>query len=206
MAPVRYLTLVWPGLPWLWLRGSLAGLVLAVAFAVTLDVAVITTVIWPDLVELSFILAVWTAAAIVWLVSTVSAVAAFPPPLSRPAPAEVDPLFVRARAAYLARDWIVAETRLRELLEVAPTDGEAQLLLGTLLRRTGRRAEARRALEQLSRSDSGGRWSRAIAAELDRLDAPPAQESGDEAEPATLPLADLGGGVETGPRGCAEAA
>ena len=77
MASVRYLTLVWPGLPWLWLRGSLAGLVLAVAFAVTLDVALITTFIWPDLVELSFILAVWTAAAIVWLVSTVSAVAAF---------------------------------------------------------------------------------------------------------------------------------
>lgn len=206
MASVRYLTLVWPGLPWLWLRGSLAGLVLAVAFAVTLDVALITTFIWPDLVELSFILAVWTAAAIVWLVSTVSAVAAFPPPLARSVPAEVDPLFVRARAAYLARDWIAAETRLRELLTLAPTDGEAQLLLGTLLRRTGRLAEARRALEQLSRSDSGIRWSRAIAAELGRLEARPAQESDAENDPATLPLADLTGGAETGSAGCAEAA
>ncbi len=206
MAPVRYLTLVWPGLPWLWLRGSLAGLVLAVAFAVTLDVAVITTFIWPDLVELSFIVAVWTAAAIVWLVSTVSAAAAFPPPLARPVPAEVDPLFVRARAAYLARDWIVAETRLRELLAVAPTDGEAQLLLGTLLRRTGRKVEARRALEQLCRSDAGLRWSRAIADELARLEARPAQESDTEAEPVTLPLADRAGGAETGSAGRAEAA
>ena len=71
MAPVRYLTLVWPGLPWLWLRGSFAGLVLAFAFAVTLDIAVMTTFIWSDLVEVSFTLAVWTATAIVWLVSTV---------------------------------------------------------------------------------------------------------------------------------------
>ena len=46
MAPARYLTLVWPGLPWLWLRGSFAGLVLAAAFAVTLGMAVITSFIW----------------------------------------------------------------------------------------------------------------------------------------------------------------
>ena len=29
MSSPRYLTLLWPGLPWLWLRGSMAGLVLA---------------------------------------------------------------------------------------------------------------------------------------------------------------------------------
>ncbi|MFM1902534.1 MAG: hypothetical protein RLZZ440_434 [Planctomycetota bacterium] len=206
MAPARYLTLIWPGLPWLWLRGSFAGLVLAVAFAVTLDVAVVTTFIWPDLVELSFLLAVWTAASIVWLVSTVSAVAAFPPPLSCRPPAEVDPLFVRARAAYLARDWVAAETRLRELLALAPTDGEAQLLLGTLLRRTGRIDEARRALEQLAQSDAGGRWQRAIRDELARLEPRPAQESDRTDEPVTLPLADERGRGSAGSDGRAEAA
>ena len=46
MESARYLTLVWPGLPWLWLRGSFAGLVLAIAFAVTVDVAILTTFIW----------------------------------------------------------------------------------------------------------------------------------------------------------------
>jgi hypothetical protein len=206
MAPVRYLTLVWPGLPWLWLRGSFAGLVLAVAFAVTLDIAVMTTFIWSDLVEVSFTLAVWTATAIVWLVSTVSALAAFPPALSRPAPGDIDPLFVRARSAYLARDWVVAETRLRDLLALAPTDGEAQLLLGTLLRRTGRRAEARRALEKLSWSDSGARWSRAIAAELARLEGPADQESGGVTDPVTLPLTDRSDGVAADQGGHAEAA
>lgn len=189
MFALRHLTLVWPGLPWLWLRGSLAGLVLALAFAVSFDVAVLTTFIWPDLVELPFTLAVWTAVVVVWLVSTVSAAAAFPPPLAKPPAAEVDPLFVRARDAYLARDWLTAETRLRELLAVSPTDGEAQLLLGTLLRRVGRLDEARAALGKLSASDSGLRWRAAIATERARIEAAGRGEAS-PGEPVTLPLAD----------------
>ena len=52
MTALRFLTLIWPGLPWLWLRGSLSGLALAVAFAVAVDVAIVVTWIWPGLVEL----------------------------------------------------------------------------------------------------------------------------------------------------------
>jgi thioredoxin-like negative regulator of GroEL len=198
MTAFRYLTLAWPGLPWLWLRGSRGGLVLALAFAVSLDVAVITTFVWPDLVELPITVAVWTATAVVWLVSTVSALAAFPPRLATPAPAAVDPLFVKARDAYLARDFIVAETRLRELLELAPTDGEAQLLLATLLRRAGRLVEARDALEKLSASDAGIRWRAAIAAERTRIAAAARGEKRAE-EPATLPVADEIAAAASGP-------
>ena len=187
MTSLRYVTLVWPGLPWAWLRGSRAGLVLALAFAISVDLAVVTTFIWTDLVELPFIVAAWTAVAVVWLVSTVSAAAAFPPPLVRPAPARVDPLFIRARDAYLARDWIGAETRLRELLALSPTDGEAQLLLATLLRRVDRRAEAGRELDKLSASDTGIRWQAAIAAER-RLLAGAQEPAATSDEPATLPL------------------
>jgi hypothetical protein len=200
MVALRYLTLAWPGLPWLWLRGSMAGLILALASAVSLDVALVTTFIWGDLVELPFTIAVWTATGMVWLVSTVSAVATFPPPLARPPAAEVDPLFVAARDAYLARDWTGAESRLRELLVLSPTDGEAQLLLGTLLRRVGRLDEARGSLEKLAASDAGGRWRQAVGVELSRIAAaarggvgadvaggpPPAdQASGDSEAPAT---------------------
>ena len=205
MESARYLTLVWPGLPWLWLRGSFAGLVLAIAFAVTVDVAILTTFIWSDLVEFSFTLAVWTATAIVWIVSTVSAVAAFPPLLPQRLAAEIDPLFVRARAAYLARDWVVAETRLRELLGLAPTDAEAQLLLVTLLRRSGRRDEARRGLEKLSQSDSGARWSRVIASERARIESS-SEEPAEADEPAMLALADRNGRPATGSAGHSEAA
>jgi hypothetical protein len=171
MHAARHLTLLWPGLPWLWLRGSLTGLVLALAFGVAVDVAVLTTWIWTGLVEPPVLIALWTATAAIWLVSTASAAAAFPPPIRSVRPEEADRLFLEARDAYLARDWVAAEARLRVLLDIAPTDGEAQLLLGTLLRRVGRTTEARQALEKLSRSDSGSVWRDAIAAELDRLDA-----------------------------------
>ena len=185
LAALRSLTLVWPGLPWLWLRGSMAGLVLAVAFAVTVDVAIVTTFIWPDLVEIPLTIGCWTATGVIWLASTVSAVAAFPAPLAGPPPAEVDPLFRRGRDAYLARDWLTAELRLREVLDLSPTDGEAQLLLGTLLRRVGRLEEARDALEKLASSDSGAPWRQAITAELRLIAAGGRTAAGG---PETLPI------------------
>ncbi|MGI9176930.1 MAG: tetratricopeptide repeat protein [Pirellulales bacterium] len=166
MVAVRYLTLLWPGLPWLWLRGSLAGLVLALAFAVSLEIAVIATWIWPGLVELPVTIGLWASTAAIWLIALVSAASAFPPAIPMVRGADADALYVRARDAYLARDWLQAETRLRELLDLSPTDGEAQLLLGGLLRRLGRKDEARQALEKLARSDSGSAWRRAIAREL----------------------------------------
>lgn len=165
----RSLTLVWPGLPWLWLRGSLAGLVLALAFAVAVDVAVITTFVWTELVDVRTSLALWTATAAVWLVATATALTGFPPPIPRSRDAAADSLFVKARDAYLSRDWLTAETRLRALLELAPLDGEAQLLLGTLLRRVGRLDEAEAAVLKLSRSDVGAGWRAEIAGELRRI-------------------------------------
>ena len=170
MGLVRSLTLVWPGLPWLWLRGSIGGLVLALAFAVLLDMAIVTTWIWSELVDLQVSIGVWTATIAVWIAATASAVSSFPAPISRDPDAAADTLFVKARDAYLARDWLTAETRLRAVLALATTDGEAQLLLATLLRRVGRGAESKRALEQLSRSDSGAPWQAAIAREIVLLD------------------------------------
>lgn len=166
MGLVRSLTLVWPGLPWLWLRGSLGGLVLALAFAVLLDMAIVTTWIWSELVDLPVSIGIWTATITVWIMATASAASSFPAPISKGPDAAAHTFFVKARDAYLARDWLTAETRLRAALALAPTDGEAQLLLATLLRRVGRKAEAKRALEQLSRSDSGAPWQTAIAREF----------------------------------------
>lgn len=163
----RYLTLAWPGLPWLWLRGSVAGLILATAFAVVLDASILTTFIWEELVDLQVAIGLWTATAAIWIVATISAVSAFPPALASGRDATVDAMFIAARDAYLSRDWLSAESKLRAVLELAPTDGEAQLMLATLLRRVGRSDEARDALLKLSRSDSGGPWRSAITRELD---------------------------------------
>lgn len=170
MGFARSLTLVWPGLPWLWLRGSVGGLVLALAFAVLLDMAIVTTWIWSELFDLQVSLGIWTATVAIWLGGTLSAISAFPAPLPAARNAAADALFAKARDAYLSRDWLTAETGLRRTLAVAPTDGEAQLMLATLLRRVGRGDEARTALEKLSRSDSGAPWQTEIARELVLLD------------------------------------
>ena len=124
MHAARYLTLVWPGLPWLWLRGSLMGLVLAVAFAVAFDVAVVTTWIWSELVDLPIAAGIWTATAAIFVVATVSAVQAFPPPLPLGRDPATDTLFVAARDAYLARDWTATEAKLRSLLARARSRAE----------------------------------------------------------------------------------
>lgn len=195
MRVLRPLTLVWPGLPWLWLRGSVAGLVLALAFAVALDMAIIATWVWTEFLELPIVIGLWAGVAAVWVIATASAATAFPAPLQSGPDAAADSLFTAARDAYLARDWLAAETKLRSLLVVRPTDGEAQLLLGTLLRRVGRLKEARAALEALSRSDAGSVWRSAIVRELDRLAAAGAAEADTPADsPAILPLA---GGIPT---------
>jgi len=189
VAPLRYLTILWPGLPWLWLRGSVPGLVLAVAFALTLSLAMIGTWVWTDLVETPFRLAMWAAAAAIWLLGAVSAVSAFPPAIPAGNGPSLESAFVEARDSYLGRDWAGAERRLRDLLRAAPTDGEAQLMLGTLLRRVGRLTEARDALEALARADSGLPWRAAIARELSLLAR--ATEEPPAAEPKILPLASL---------------
>lgn len=195
MALLRSLTLIWPGMPWLWLRGSRSGLVLALAFAVTVDVAIVTTWIWSELVRIEVTIGLWTAAAAVWVVATASAVAAFPPAIPRPRTAEADALFVKARDAYLGRDWPAAETHLERLLAIAPTDGEAQLLKATLLRRLGRTTAAQAALDALAAGDSGGPWRAEIARErrlVGHAGRPAA--GGDPApEPTLLPLRDAGG-------------
>lgn len=190
MRVLRPLTLIWPGLPWLWLRGSVAGLVLALAFAVVFDMAILSTWIWNEFLEGPIVVGLWAAAGAIWMAATISAVVAFPAPIQTGHDAAADALFTAARDAYLARDWLSAETKLRSLLVVRPTDGEAQLLLGTLLRRVGRFREARAALEALARSDAGGPWRSAIAREIDRIEAAADEPGGDtrEEQPRVLKI------------------
>ena len=167
---VRRSTLLWPGLPWLWLRGSRAGLLVAVAFAIVLDTAIVSSCVWTELVEVEVAIGLWASAGAIWLLGTLSAVSAFPPPLVLTQDAATEKMFVEARDAYLARDWLAAETKLLALLTLRPVDGEAQLLLASLLRRVGRTSEAKKALAKLARSDTGLRWQSAVLREQKLLE------------------------------------
>ncbi len=184
MSFLRSLTLIWPGLPWAWLRGSWAGLILATAFAICLNLCIITAWIWTSFIDLEMTFGIWTATAIIWIVSTVSAVSTFPQSLVSSRDEVTDTLFIDARDAYLAGDWLRAETKLQTILTLSPTDGEAQLLFGTLLRRVGRFGEAKKSLEKLERSDSGQPWQHAIRHELSLIKRD-LQENSEEIDPST---------------------
>ena len=179
---LRSLTLIWPGLPWAWLRGSWAGLILATAFGICLNLCIITAWIWTSFIDLEMTFGIWTATAIIWIVSTISAVSSFPKPLVSYRDEVTDNLFIDARDAYLAGDWLRAETKLQTILTLSPTDGEAQLLFGTLLRRVGRFVEAKKSLEKLARSDSGQPWQHAIRHELSLIKRD-SHENSEEIEP-----------------------
>jgi len=183
---LRSLTLFWPGLPWAWLRGSWGGLVLATAFAICLNLCIMTAWIWTDFIELEVTFGIWAATAIIWTVSTVSAMSTFPQPLLNYRDEVTEKLFIDARDAYLAGDWLCAETRLQTILTLSPTDGEAQLLLGTLLRRVSRLEEAKKALEKLARSDAGNLWQHAIDRELSLIEQNN-QAHSKEIEPHSIP-------------------
>ncbi|MFB9310995.1 tetratricopeptide (TPR) repeat protein [Agromyces hippuratus] len=79
-----------------------------------------------------------------------------------------------ARDAYRRGDYAVAETHARRALEritvrnANPRDGETSYLLGLVLARTGRTAEA---YDALAKAAWDARWSAAAAVQLGRIDA-----------------------------------
>jgi hypothetical protein len=152
-------------------NGSWWGLAVAVAFAAALNVAIVTTFVWRELVSSAERSAGWVAIAAVWLVCagwTFWRVRRADFEQNRP-PEDGD-LFPRAVNEYLRKNWSQAERILTRLIGRRRADGEAQLLLSAVWRRTGRTDEARQLLVQLAQSDAGERWKWEIEREIALLD------------------------------------
>jgi cytochrome c-type biogenesis protein CcmH/NrfG len=79
-------------------------------------------------------------------------------------------LFIQAQAEYLKGHWFEAETLLGQLLENQDSDVDAQLMLATLYRRTGRIEDGRRKLQELERMDGANKWVLEMAREREMLD------------------------------------
>jgi tetratricopeptide (TPR) repeat protein len=171
---------MWPGLPHLWVNGSWAGLVLAIGFAVLLNLAIVGTFVWPELLPAR---ARWIGGgllAVLWLAALWETRGELRRQAARrdgesPLPqdvadaerqAEVDRLFIAAQASYLASDWAEAEKILLDALRLERDDIECQLLLATMWRHSGRKNEAIRRLRRLSRLDAATGWQFEIQREL----------------------------------------
>jgi tetratricopeptide (TPR) repeat protein len=170
MRITRLALILWPGLPPLWLRSSLFGLAVAVGWAALLNLAMISSVVWVE------ILSPWTRAG-VWLVVVIgwigSATRCWPMVRAvQGVGGDQEGLFRRAQNEYLQGHWFEAEVALDRLLQHDPDDAEARLLLASLYRRSGRRDEALQALSRLARSDAADRWPLEIQRELALLSVP----------------------------------
>ncbi len=175
---------LWPGLPQVCLRGAFSGLILAVGFGLLLNLLLLSTLLWTELVSSTLRGGGWGALALFWLASAVGSWRW----LSHQEPAarieRVGNLFHETQQHYLLGHWFEAEKGLRQILERDERDADAGLMLATLLRHTGRWDEALMRLEQLSRSDDARKWDyemgcerRLIAEDQERADEEAAEEA-----------------------------
>jgi thioredoxin-like negative regulator of GroEL len=144
-------------------------LALALGTAAALDLLVLATFGWSELIAPGLRSALWAVFALFWIGAAVwSAVQCRRRAAAeRPRPAEDG--FSEALDHYLKGDYYQAERVLEELLRRNLRDVDARLMLATLLRHTGRLEEATRQLDTLVRLEGAGKWQWEIEREKDLL-------------------------------------
>ena len=75
-----------------------------------------------------------------------------------------DQLFHEAQRLYLKNDWVRTEQFLLKLLKQDARDVESRLMLATLWKHQGRKAEALRQLDRLERLEAASHWQLEIDA------------------------------------------
>ncbi|HEY2881345.1 MAG TPA: hypothetical protein VGJ15_02905 [Pirellulales bacterium] len=164
----RWLTLVWPGLTQLWFQGSFWGLAVGCGFGWLLSFAVISSFVWAELVDPWTRIGVWLLLVLVWVLSLALSFrqlrAAEADETSPEHDKTADELFRRAQHEYLAGNWVPAEQLLDELIKRNRKDIDSQLMLASLLRRTGQLTEAAAQLRRLEAIEGAEKWH----AEIDR--------------------------------------
>jgi tetratricopeptide (TPR) repeat protein len=159
------LTVFWPGLPRLWLLGEWSALCLSAGFAILLNLVVVATWGWIELLDAPLLFAAWTGTVLFWLVSLFSGMRQILALLRVSDPNSLADLFRTAQGEYLKGNWFEAESALNQLLELHPGDADAHLLLASLLRRTGHAKEARERLKKLATLAAADKWQLEIARE-----------------------------------------
>jgi tetratricopeptide (TPR) repeat protein len=171
-----YMICLWPGLPRLWIRGDWSALAISIAFGVVLNLVLVSSFIWPELLPGSLVTGGWVLVGLVWIGSALHGIRSLPH-LREPPGVGEQGLFIQAQAEYLKGHWFEAETLLRQLLRHCSRDVDALLMLATLYRRTRRYDEAARQLDRLDRLDEAAKWRWEIERERDLLKRKAASET-----------------------------
>ena len=170
MRRMRWITCLWPGLPQLWTHGSWSGLIVAIGAAIVLDLLLLVSFGWSELVGSTLRSALWVAFGVFW----VAAVAWSAKQLGgRTAPGNRDvnqDAFSEALDHYLRGDYYQTEHVLEGLVRENARDLDARLMLATLLRRVGRFDEAGRQLDTLTCYEGAEKWELEIQQERKLLE------------------------------------
>ena len=208
----------WPGLARLWFRGHLSSLAIAIGFSVLLNLALVSTFLWPWSLGETFPLVAWPMIALVWIASASATYRTLPDLMTAPgqpqATAEptTDALFIQAQQEYLKGHWKETESLLFRRLDSLPRDIEARLLLATAFRHQRKLVQAAEQLDAIQRFDESIHWQFEINREhqliklITQHDSDFADEASDETEMdenqgSTLPPSDEQIVNETGDNG-----
>lgn len=168
MGRMPYLAFAWPGLPTILATGSWLGLTLALVFALLINLLILASLWWPELLMTQLRTGLWVAIAAFWAGATLVSWKAL-----RELEADEEQVagatFGDATRLYLRADWFGAEQVLLELLGKNPRDVDAGLMLATLWRHTGRTQEASQQLDRLELLDGAHKWILEIHQERKRL-------------------------------------
>jgi hypothetical protein len=167
----------------------MSSLLVAIGFSILLNLALVSSFIWPWSLGETFPFVAWPMIFLIWGTSSWIAYNGLTDVMSVPTsekvavPERPDTLFIQAQREYLGGHWEEAESLLMRQIENVPRDMEARLLLATLFRHTRRLNMARDQISAIQRFDEAFEWEFEIDRELQLIDLIEAHEAGDEAEP-----------------------
>jgi hypothetical protein len=166
----RWITLPVPGLTQLWLAGAWWGLAIGLGFAWLVNLAVVSTFVWTELIGPWSRVGVWVLLVMVWVPSVFLSFRQLRGAHPENGQATAEDLFRRAQREYLIGNWVKAEQLLTHLIRLNGRDVDAQLMLASLLRRTGQLTEASGRLRRLEATDGAEKWRSEIRRERQWLD------------------------------------
>ena len=190
-----YLTCLWPGLAELWWRGRLSAIPTTMAFALALNLLLVTRYLYPEWMSSGLVTMAFWVGIVVWGFCVVRAVRELPL-LIAPRRVSDDPdRFPEAHAAYLRGEWRAAEKSLTEVLAIEPRDPPALLLLAGVFRHTDRLEAAELLLTELRRLEVADHWWLEVDAETrrwrraeQRRDEQIAEKEGEKAAPTAADM------------------
>ena len=182
-------TRMWPGSPRIWSLGSWSGLAQAVGFAFLVNLAVLGSFCWIELLPSGVLTLTWLAIGLLWLGSALFSCRSDGGNRSEADNAGEIEVFSEAIEHYLGGNWYETQRVLGSLLRRNPRDMEAGLMWATVLRHTDRLHEAHEQLDRLERFNGHHRWGMEIRHERELLKRLWQEKSENTAEKSTTEAA-----------------